>query len=267
MTRVLVTNDDGVHAVGLRANVEGMRARGFEVVVVAPDGNRSAMGHHTTIRETLELTRVSDSPGETVWSCSGNPADCVRLAVLAEFIPPVDIVVSGFNHGINLGEDVYYSGTVAAAVEAALMGLPAIAASQSAIPGDTGFLSEKPRDFPFGDHLARVADVVAAAGGLRGVVVNLNYPAELLDSEVRPVGLGSRLWSGSSIVAEPTTNGYRVDNAWATDPPAQLEPGSDYAALVAGAVTVTALQVRGGIAPDADTWQHLRDSGFPMEVR
>lgn len=264
MTTVLVTNDDGVHAAGLRANADAMRARGFDVIVVAPDGNRSATGHHVSVREALELTLVSEEPGEVVWSCSGSPADCVRVAMLADWIPPIDVVVSGFNHGVNLGEDVYYSGTVAAAIEASLMGLPAIAASQAAVPGDTGFLSEKPSRFPFGAHLAEAAGAVAGLGRGSGLVLNLNYPARLVDTRVRESTLGSRRWAESGITATTTTSGYLVQKPWAVDPPAEREAGSDFAHLAHGAVTATVLQARRGIA--GGQWHRLVDLGLPLEV-
>ena len=107
MTRVLLTNDDGFNAAGLDASISAMRSAGYDVVVVAPDGNRSAMGHRVTVRETIELTHLSAESGFDVWSCSGTPADCVRMAFFEETIGSLDLVVSGINHGVNLGEDVF----------------------------------------------------------------------------------------------------------------------------------------------------------------
>lgn len=266
MSRVLLTNDDGVHAAGLRACADAMLAAGHDVVVVAPDGNRSAASHHVTIRERLSLQLISERERETVWACSGLPADCVRIAVLADWIPEVDVVVSGINHGVNLGEDVYYSGTVAAAVEAGLMGLPAIAASQSAIPADAGFLSEHPTRFPFGEYLARAVTAMAGSPWPEGRIMNINFPSDLAERGVRLSELGSRQWRRSSISAQAVQEGYLVDDAWATDPPAELREGSDFAYLVAGSVTVTPLHVRGGIAVDLGAWDAAVAAGFPLEV-
>ena len=266
MSRVLLTNDDGVHAAGLRACADAMHAAGHDVIVVAPDGNRSATSHHVTIRERMSLQLISQRERETVWACSGMPADCVRVAVLADWIPEVDIVVSGINHGVNLGEDVYYSGTFAAAVEAGLMGLPAIAASQSAIPGDAGFLSEHPTRFPFGDYLAQAVTAMAGPVWPEGRIINMNFPATLVDPVVRLSTLGARNWRRSSMDAIAVEEGYLIDHAWATDPPAEQAEGSDFAALIAGSATVTPLHVRAGIAVDLDAWPAFVAAGFPLEV-
>src|SRR5690606_3607913 len=107
MTRILLTNDDGVGADGLEGVRSAMLDAGLEVVVVAPDGNRSAMAHRVIVREPIEMRRIEDPRGE-VWACSGTSVDCVRLGYFhsRDVGRPVDAVVSGINHGVNLGEDV-----------------------------------------------------------------------------------------------------------------------------------------------------------------
>ena len=120
----LITNDDGIGAHGINALIEAARELG-EVTVVAPDRHLSGCGHQTTTDRPLTATQVR--PGE--FAVDGTPADCVRVAVL-KLVPKIDWVLSGINEGGNLGVDVYMSGTVAAAREAMLLGLPAIALSQ-----------------------------------------------------------------------------------------------------------------------------------------
>ncbi len=121
--RLLLTNDDGIEAAGLRALEQACGGLG-ERVTVAPTGCRSYVGHQVTVGRAMAVTRYSPSR----FAVDGTPADCVRLA-LTHLAPKVDLVVSGINHGANLGVDLYTSGTAAAAREAAFFGLPAVAVS------------------------------------------------------------------------------------------------------------------------------------------
>jgi 5'-nucleotidase len=123
--RILVSNDDGISAGGLRALAREMRHLG-DVIVVAPDTDQSAVSHSLTVTRPLRIKRH----GPDVYSVDGTPTDCVTIAFheILRNRPP-HIVVSGLNHGSNMGEDVHYSGTVAAAIEGTIMGVPAIAAS------------------------------------------------------------------------------------------------------------------------------------------
>src|SRR5512134_2542779 len=125
MPRILVTNDDGVHSEGIQALADALRALG-EVTVIAPHQESSAIGHALTLRRPLRLERVRDG----VYMVDGTPTDCVNIgvAILLKGELP-DLVVSGINTGWNLGDDVTYSGTVSGALEAALLGIPAIAVS------------------------------------------------------------------------------------------------------------------------------------------
>ena len=124
--RVLVTNDDGIDSPGIPVLVDAL-AHEHAVVVVAPSGNRSGVSHAITSDEAITLERRNDTR-VPLYSCSGTPADCVFLGS-TELSTQPQLVVSGINHGPNLGDDVYYSGTVAGAVEAALLGIPALAVS------------------------------------------------------------------------------------------------------------------------------------------
>ena len=124
--RILVTNDDGIDSPGIHALVEVL-APAHAVVVVAPSGNRSGVSHAITADEAITMERRHDA-AVLAYACSGTPADCVFLGS-TELVGSPQLVISGINHGPNLADDVNYSGTVAAAVEAALLGMPALAVS------------------------------------------------------------------------------------------------------------------------------------------
>jgi 5'-nucleotidase len=124
--RVLITNDDGIDSPGIYALVDALMTA-HEVVVVAPSGNRSGISHAITSDEAITMERRREA-GVLAYACSGTPADCVFLGA-AELSPRPDLVISGINHGPNLADDVNYSGTVAGAVEASLLGIPALAVS------------------------------------------------------------------------------------------------------------------------------------------
>ena len=128
---ILVSNDDGIFALGIRMLANALSAAGHRVTVVCPDRERSATGHGLTLHRPLRSEQVTNifDPAITAWSCSGTPSDCVKLALDAVLDNKPDFVVSGINHGPNLGTDVLYSGTVSAAMEGVLEGIPAIAMS------------------------------------------------------------------------------------------------------------------------------------------
>src|SRR5499426_338224 len=121
---ILVTNDDGVHAAGLAALAAALEDLG-DVYVVAPDREQSAVGHALTLHRPLRVDQI----GERRFAVNGTPSDCVNLGVLGLLPEPPALVVSGINHGSNLGDDVTYSGTVSAAMEGTLLGVPSMAVS------------------------------------------------------------------------------------------------------------------------------------------
>ncbi|MBF0426807.1 MAG: 5'/3'-nucleotidase SurE [Magnetococcales bacterium] len=127
--QILVTNDDGVQSPGLKALADAVGRLG-EVTVVAPDRNRSGAAHGITVGQTLKATDF----GQRWYSLDGTPADCVQVAVRQIFTTPPDLVVAGINAGPNLAEDIYYSGTVGAAREGVLQGIPALAVSLAGEP-------------------------------------------------------------------------------------------------------------------------------------
>ncbi len=128
---ILVSNDDGVFALGIRTLANALSAAGHQVTVVCPDRERSATGHGLTLHRPLRVEQVEGifDPEVTAWACSGTPSDCVKLALDAVLPAAPDCVVSGINHGANLGTDVLYSGTVSAAMEGTLEDIPSVAIS------------------------------------------------------------------------------------------------------------------------------------------
>jgi 5'-nucleotidase len=134
--RFLITNDDGVHADGLFALKKALDDIA-EIVVVAPERQRSGAGHAITLNEPLRLHKTILADGSAAFACSGTPADCVTLGTLEVMDGDVDLVISGINHGPNLGWDVHYSGTVSAALEAVMIGHPALAISLASFADDT----------------------------------------------------------------------------------------------------------------------------------
>ncbi len=168
---ILVTNDDGITAPGLRALISYMKELG-EVMVVAPDSPQSGMGHAITLDNTLYSKRVvidHDNGAIAEYSCSGTPADCVKLA-LQELLPRrPDICVSGINHGSNSSINVIYSGTMSAAIEAGIEGVPAIGFSLCDYAWDANFK-------PAASSIKKVVSEALLKGIPRDVVLNVNIP-------------------------------------------------------------------------------------------
>jgi 5'-nucleotidase len=166
---ILVSNDDGITSRGIRVLVNLMKQLG-EVVVVAPDSPQSGMGHAITIGNTLRLTQTDIFEGVTAYKCSGTPADCVKLGkfhVLKDRRP--DLVVSGINHGSNTSISVLYSGTMSAAVEGAIEGLPSIGFSLCDYASDADFSHTE-------EYVLKIASTVLEKGIPKGIALNVNFP-------------------------------------------------------------------------------------------
>lgn len=230
---ILVTNDDGVAAPGLAALAAALRELA-DVSVIAPDRNWSASGHVKTMHKPLRLDPATTADGHDALATNGAPSDCVALAVLGVLGREVDMVVAGINPRSNTGHDVTYSGTVTAAMEAAIWGRPAL--SVSAVDGEgTGY---------------RVAGQVARAvvGAVRDhglpplTLLNVNVPALPLEglAGIRVTRQGLRPYADRLVRREdPSGRAYY----WISgDPPAERpEPDTDFAALEAGFVSITPL--------------------------
>jgi 5'-nucleotidase len=129
--KLLISNDDGITAIGVRTLANALANAGHQVTVVCPDQERSATGHSITLHHPIRAIPVEGlyDPPITAWSCSGTPSDCVKLAIWSLLEEPPEYVISGINQGSNLGTDVVYSGTVSAAMEGLIEGIPSIAIS------------------------------------------------------------------------------------------------------------------------------------------
>ena len=228
MARILVTNDDGVHSDGIHALAEALRRLGT-VTVVAPHIEASAIGHALTLRRPLRVERLRPD----VYEVDGTPTDCVNVAI-ARILPAApDLVVSGINKGYNLGDDVTYSGTVAGAMEAALLGIPGIAVSLARAVDSYDFTAAA-------DAAARVAEQVLARGLSPRTFVNINVPPG------QPQGFRITVQARRNHVTvvderlDPRGRPYywieEGQNDW------EANDRSDYAAVKAGYVSVTPLQ-------------------------
>lgn len=166
---ILVTNDDGINAPGIRALISVMNTLG-DVVVVAPDSPQSGMGHAITLDSTLYVEKVTVSDGpQTEYSCSGTPADCVKLAIREKLDRKPDLCVSGINHGSNSSINVIYSGTMSAAIEAGIEGIPAIGFSLLDYAWSANFEATK-------SFVKTITENVLKHGLPNGIVLNVNIP-------------------------------------------------------------------------------------------
>jgi 5'-nucleotidase len=227
---ILITNDDGYRAPGLAALREAVAGLG-DVVVVAPDRERSACGQGITIKGPLSVERIDES----TWAVEGTPADCVILA-LANLLPvKPNIVLSGINRGANLGDDVYYSGTVAGAREGAFWGIPSGACSL--------VTRGKPLDFTeAAKHSRRLCEILIENPPSQGVLLNLNVP-DGPASEIRGVKVTRQGMRGHASGVSVTTDSRGRSFYWIAEPfdTWDAADGDDMGAIRAGYVSITPL--------------------------
>lgn len=248
--RILVSNDDGYRAEGLESLAGALRPLA-EVTVVAPDRNRSGASNSLTLEVPL---RVS-SYGERCYYVNGTPTDCVHLAISGLFDFEHDMVVSGINDGANLGDDVLYSGTVAAAVEGRFLGLPTMAISLVARDG---------RNFASAARVASELVMRLTRAPLhRSMILNVNVP-DLPYEQIRGLRatrLGHRHRS-EPVIAADDPRGRKVYWVGPAGEGADIAEGTDFSAVAGGYVSVTPLQVdltRHAAISDVDDW--LRGRG------
>jgi 5'-nucleotidase len=241
--RVLLTNDDGIEADGLQALRRALLAiPEVELAVVAPDGNRSAFARMITTRRPLWVEEVDFGDGTVGFATDGTPVDCVRLGHLGlidGFEP--DVVVSGINHGSNLGDDITYSGTVAAALEGLILGIPGIAVSQQSTAREmdfrlgSGFAFDTAAEFA-----ARVVGQLDDVPLPDGTLLNINVPAG--DPEgVDVTRLGKRIYRDELTLHAEDEGGKRSYWIYGADTDFHDEPGTDLASIHAGRIAVTPL--------------------------
>jgi 5'-nucleotidase len=234
---ILVTNDDGITHPGLLALAQALRPLG-EVSVLAPDHNWSASGHVKTLDRPLRVKETSLADDTPALTTDGAPSDCVALALLG-LLPQVDLVVSGINPNANLGHDVTYSGTVTAAMEAAIGGVPGIAVSLN-----TPENSPKPDFGTAGNIARRIAAQVIARGLPPTTLLNVNVPF-LPEDQIRGIMVtrqGLRVYRDK---LEPRRDPRGRPYYWigGETPTGILEEGTDIGGLAQGFVTVTPLQL------------------------
>lgn len=223
--RILIANDDGIDALGIKT-LAGYLAVRYDILVVAPDRNRSGASNSLTLTRPLQPTMVT----EGYYRVDGTPTDCVNLALSGVIAGQVDLVVSGINHGANLGDDVIYSGTVAAAMEARHLGRPALAIS---LVGATYF-----------DTAAKVVlNLIESSPSLvlaPGVLLNINVPDMPYESlkGIKVTRLGYRHRAQEAISAQHPKG---LPSFWigALSDPHDASPGTDFHAIEEGYVSIT----------------------------
>src|SRR5690242_17771080 len=228
MPRILVTNDDGVNAEGIRALADGLASLG-EVTIVAPIQEASAIGHALTLRRPLRIERVA----ERVFAIDGTPTDCVNIAITHILHGKPDLIVSGINKGWNLGDDVTYSGTVSGALEGALLGVPSIAVSQERTRGAYDFTHSA-------EGAATIAELVLREGLAAQTFLSINVPSG------KPKGFKVTVQGRRNHVTivdervDPRGKSYywieEGENAW------EPHDRSDFQACKDGYISVTPLQ-------------------------
>jgi 5'/3'-nucleotidase len=242
--KVLLTNDDGISATGLNALRRALlQVPGLELAVIAPDSNRSATARSITTREPLWVEEVEFGDGTSGFATDGTPVDCVRFAALGLIDFEPELIVSGINHGSNLGDDITYSGTVAAALEGIVLGIPAIAVSQQADHGEM--------DFRAGTSWSRESFASVAAFAARmveelervpipdGTLLNVNCPVGDVRG-VRAARLGKRIYNDRMELTEES-DGRRRYRIYGDMPSYEHEDGTDFAAMADGCIAVTPL--------------------------
>jgi 5'-nucleotidase len=240
MLNVLLTNDDGIEADGLQTMRRALTTlQGVRLAVIAPDGNRSAMARSITTRRPLWVAEVPFADGTIGYATDGTPVDCVRLASLGlidDFT--TDLVVSGINHGANLGDDITYSGTVAAALEGVVLGLPAIAVSQQSKAGALDYRSDGGFGFDTAaSFVARLVERIDEVPLPARTLLNVNVPAAE-PSGVEVASLGKRIYR-DELKLEREEEHRRRYWIYGSDPGFHDEPGTDLAAVAAGRIAVT----------------------------
>jgi 5'-nucleotidase len=239
--RVLLTNDDGIEAAGLQSLRKALlEIPDVELEVIAPDGNRSAMARSITTRRPLWVEEVDFADGTVGYATDGTPVDCVRLARLGLIKGfEAELVVSGINHGSNLGDDITYSGTVAAALEALVLGLPGIAVSQQSPALEFDFRSGEGFDFQVAAMFtSRLVGELINNPLPEGTLLNINVPGGTPDG-VEVAGLGKRIYRDElSLVDEPTSR-RRLYRIYGDASYERKETGTDLAAVAQGKIAVT----------------------------
>lgn len=238
---ILVSNDDGLGASGLSILGRCLSRLG-RVVIVSPDRQRSAGGHAITLKEPIRIRRIPNSI-ET-WVTTGTPADCVLIGIYEIIRDKVDLVVSGINHGANVGIDIIYSGTVSAAMEGVICGIPSIAVSLASYSEVGEDIFKMAGDFTF-----RLAELVLKYGLPKDVLLNVNIPPIEKPLGVKFTYQGSKRYLPRIIKRfDPSGEPYYWLDASPID---NSEDGSDLSAIKEGYISITPIKV------DMTAYEHI----------
>lgn len=243
--RILLTNDDGIGAQGLQALRRELRQiDGVTLDVIAPDSNRSASARSITTRSPLSVAEVNFEDGDLGHATDGTPVDCVRFANVGLLGEKPDLIVSGINHGLNLGDDVTYSGTVAAALEGVLLGLPAIAVSQQSEERELGYMPQRHYDFGVGARFtAGIVRELIDHPMAEGTLLNINVPGGEVEG-VDVTKLGKRLYRDElKKVRREVEDGRTSYRIYGYEPGLDDQPDTDIGAIARNRLTVTPLRL------------------------
>ncbi len=233
---ILVTNDDGITAPGIRALIEIMNELG-DVVVVAPDSPQSGTGHAITLDSTLFIEKVTlDKGKQEEYSCSGTPADCVKIGIKQILKKRPDLCVSGINHGSNSSINIMYSGTMSAALEAGIEGIPAIGFSLLDYNWNADFEPTKP-------YIKSIVQNALKNGIPNGVVLNVNIP-KLKEKEIKGIKICRQAKANWEEEFDKRKNPQGRDYYWLTGKFVNLDQGEDTDewALEQGYISVVPVQ-------------------------
>ena len=253
--RVLLTNDDGIQAEGLQTLREALlKVPGIELAVIAPDGDRSATARSITFRRPIWVQEVDFGDGTIGYATDGTPVDCVRFATLGLIDGfEADLIVSGINHGGNLGDDITYSGTVAAALEGVVLGLPAIAVSQQSQARELDFRLGRRFDFErAAAFAARLVEEIEDVPLPAGTLLNINAPADE-PRGVQVATLGKRVYADQLSLVEKDDEGRRRYRIYGEASAGDEEDGTDLTAVAHGYIAVTPLHFDLVDRPGIDT--------------
>jgi 5'-nucleotidase len=240
--RVLLTNDDGIAAEGLQALRRALlEVPGLELAVIAPDSNRSATARSITTRRPIWVEEIPFDDGTVGYATDGTPVDCVRFAALGLVEGfEADLIVSGINHGSNLGDDITYSGTVAAALEGVVLGIPGVAVSQQSGAREMDFRLGEAFDFAqAAAFTARLVEEIEDVPLPSGTLLNVNVPAGEVGG-VDVARLGKRIYRDHLALVDEVS-GRKQYRIYGDAPDYHHEDGTDLAAIADGRVAVTPL--------------------------
>ncbi|MCD2257685.1 5'/3'-nucleotidase SurE [Psychroserpens luteolus] len=233
---ILITNDDGITAPGIRTLIDVMNTIG-DIVVVAPDSPQSGAGHAITINSTLHIDKMTDGTGDyEEYSCSGTPADCVKLGIREILERKPDLCVSGINHGSNSSINVIYSGTMSAAIEAGIEGIPAIGFSLCDYNWGANFEHSK-------SFVKTIVENVLKHGLVDGTVLNVNIP-NLNKKQIKGIKICRQAKANWEEEFDKRQNPYGKDYYWLTGKFVNLDHGEDTDewALANGYISVVPIQ-------------------------